>query len=236
MPSSPKVAILTAHGQPSAPEPAEIALAKLAQRVSLHLPSWRIKSATLAQPKLLEEVMEDGAVVYPFFMAKGWFTANVLPKRLDGFSYEMAAPFGLDPQLVTLAAASLQVELQKPTCTSDVLLAAHGSARGPKAAESTEAFADLLAATLPDATIRIGYIEQPPFLNVAARNLPKNSLCMPFFAQTGDHVRDDIPAALRDAKFHGTLLPALGAAPQVPALIARALETTRPSTRATNTR
>lgn len=225
MSSSPqeKRAILVAHGQPSAPEPAERSLAELAQKVSLQMPDWQIKSATLAMPGQLEHLMEDGTVIYPFFMTGGWFTNQVLPKRLHNFSYQMTPPFGLDPNLVPLAASYLKNQLCLRTGTPAILLAAHGSARSAKAAQATEAFANQLSGALPETPIHIGYIEQAPFVSAAARDLPANSLCLPFFAQSGHHVRDDIPAALAEADFRGSLLPVLGAHAQVPSLIAHTL-------------
>ncbi|CUH87167.1 hypothetical protein PH5382_01091 [Phaeobacter sp. CECT 5382] len=174
--------------------------------------------------------MEDGALVYPFFMARGWFTTAVLPKRLAGFSYRMAIPFGLDPHLPALAAQDIRGRIlangaRNLTTPPRLLLAAHGSARGPKAAEATEDFAAHLQKALPEVSVLVGYVEQAPFLSTAAQDLPENSLCLPFFAQTGDHVRDDIPSALATADFRGTTLPVLGANPNVPRLVAHALQT-----------
>lgn len=222
--SQKKRAILVAHGQPSAPEAAERSLAELAQKVSLQMPGWQIRSATLATPNQLERQMEDGTVIYPFFMTDGWFTTQVLPKRLCRFSYQITTPFGLDPDLVPLAAAYLNDQLRSQTGTPAILLAAHGSARGPKAAQATQAFANQLSNTLPHIPIHVGFIEQTPFISTAAKDLPANSLCLPFFAQSGHHVRDDIPAALAEASFRGSLLPVLGAHAQVPSLIARTLD------------
>lgn len=230
MTSSSKIAVLTAHGQPSAPELPERALAHLAEKVGALLPDWDLRSATLAQGDRLERVMVDDALVYPFFMARGWFTATVLPKRLAQFSYPMTTPFGLDPQLPVLAANDLRARISANrakglTTPPSVLLAAHGSARGPKAAEATESFVARLQVELPEVPLHIGYIEQEPFIATAAKDLPAHSYCLPFFAQAGDHVRDDIPGALEAAGFCGQTLPVLGANPHVPALIAHALQT-----------
>lgn len=221
-----KTAILTSHGQPSAPEPPERALAALAAEVAVHLPSWDIRSATLANPGRLDAVMADGAIIYPFFMARGWFTAKVLPERLSGRDYTMACPFGLDPSLPGLTAAALQ-DAQREAGWVDaplsVLLAAHGSARGPKAAEAAEAFATHLRALLPGAQISPAFVEQAPGIDTVARTLPRRTLCLPFFAQAGDHVREDIPEALNSAAFAGQVLPVVGALPGTPALIAKAI-------------
>lgn len=221
-----KTAIIVAHGQPSAPEPPEKALHDLAKAVSAELAEWQVRSATLASPGKLESVMEDGAVIYPFFMSRGWFTSKVLPDRLKGREYKMACPFGLDPTLPELAAKAVVHAQQTAGWSAEpihLLLAAHGSARGPKAAEAAEAFVARLADFLPKARIAPAYVEQAPGIEDTARSLPPRTLCLPFFAQNGDHVREDIPEALTAAGFTGQLMPVLGALPDTPGLIARAI-------------
>jgi sirohydrochlorin ferrochelatase len=224
----PRIAILTSHGQPSAPPPPEIHLAAVAAAVQDHLPDWEVRSATLSSKGFLEAAMrEDGAVIYPFFMARGWFTGKVLPGRLKGWRYRMATPFGLDPALPALTVAAIRSALHArgwQVAESEVLLAAHGSARGPKAAEAAEAFASTLRAQMPELRLTTGFVEETPFVAEAARNCGAQSLCLPFFAQTGAHVREDIPAALAEARFKGDLLPVLGALPGVAKLMADAIE------------
>ncbi|KIC22100.1 MULTISPECIES: CbiX/SirB N-terminal domain-containing protein [unclassified Leisingera] len=221
-----QTAVLTAHGQPSAPGPAEADLAATARGVAAHLPGWDVRSATLAAPGRLEQVIEDGAVVYPFFMSRGYFTSKVLPGRLQGRAYRMATPFGLDSGLPDLAASAVQQaasERHWPLDRLNLLLAAHGSARGPRAAEAAEDFAARLSPLLPGCSVSQGYIEQDPRLASAAASLPVRSICLPFFAQAGDHVKEDLPEALDAAGFGGTVLPVAGALPGAPALIAAAI-------------
>ncbi len=230
-----KTVVLVAHGQPSAPNPPERSLAQLAERVASFLPDWQVRSATLAQPDRLEQVMQPGALVYPFFMAEGWFTTQVLPQRIGAIDHRQLPPFGQDPTLPKLVATLVQqaraaqskpaasVPASVPAAPDCLLLAAHGSARGPKAAAATERFASALRPLLPELKVMTGYIEQEPYLADMASKLPQHGLCLPFFAQSGDHVKDDIPAALKSAKFDGTVLPALGTFPEVAHLIAQAI-------------
>ncbi|MFS4580393.1 sirohydrochlorin chelatase [Phaeobacter sp. C3_T13_0] len=225
------VAVITAHGQPSAPEPQEIALADLANSTAALLPGWEIRSATLAMPNRLEQVTPQGALIYPFFMARGWFTSSVLPRRLREHEVRLLPPFGLDPALPQLACDALSLACRERGWSLDttrILLAAHGSARGPKAAEAAEAFATDLRKRLPSTDLVTGYVEEEPRIATSARALetahpPQPSLCLPFFAQSGEHVRDDLPEALREANFSGETIPVLGALPDVPQLIANAL-------------
>ncbi|UWQ73256.1 CbiX/SirB N-terminal domain-containing protein [Leisingera sp. M658] len=226
-----RTAVITAHGQPSDPAPAEAALAGLAAEVATHLPDWDVRSATLATPGRLEREIAENAVVYPFFMSQGWFTAKVLPDRLKGRSYRMAPPFGLDAALPALAAQAVRqtvTDQSWPLAETHLLLAAHGSARGPKAAEAADHFAAHLRPLLPGCTLSPGYVEQSPRIETAATALSVRSICLPFFAQAGDHVKQDIPQALEAAGFKGILLPVAGALPGIPALIAEAIRAVAP--------
>ncbi|AUQ66016.1 CbiX/SirB N-terminal domain-containing protein [Phaeobacter inhibens] len=226
-------AIITAHGQPSDPAPQERALAELADAVASLMPEWDIRSATLAMSDRLEQVTPEGALIYPFFMANGWFTSSVLPRRLQGHNVHLLPPFGLDPSLPDLACDALALACAArgwSLSQTRILLAAHGSARGPKAAEAAETFAAAMRDRLPGTTLATGYVEEDPRIAETARVFEDTtpaqpSLCLPFFAQAGEHVRDDIPDALADAGFGGDTLPVLGALPQVPQLIANALNT-----------
>lgn len=229
-PSDPiRHALIVAHGQPSAPQQPEAALARLADAVAGHLPGWRLRSATLASPGRLEaeaDAMPPGTIVYPLFMARGYFVTRVLPSRLDARPHRMAPPLGLDPDLPQLAAGLLRMALDGRRADRQperLLLAAHGSARGRAAADAAEAFAAALRPRLAGIEIVTGYVEQAPRIDAAARDLGPQDICLPFFAQDGDHCRDDIPRALDAAGFAGLRLPPLGLAAGIPALIARAL-------------
>lgn len=222
------IALITSHGQPSAPEPPESALARLALQVQELLPDWQIRSATLSAPGRFEAELEDGAVVYPFFMARGWFTGQVLPRRIGATPHHLACPFGLDPALPALVATALKNEIAHRGWhdqSYDLLLAAHGSARGPKAAEAANDFTKALRPLVPQARITTGFVEQAPTVETAARPLTDRGLCLPFFAQPGDHSRTDIPQALKAAKFDGPTLKVTGDLPGVATLIANSIST-----------
>ncbi|WP_045391434.1 CbiX/SirB N-terminal domain-containing protein [Falsirhodobacter sp. alg1] len=215
-------ALIVAHGQPSDPEPAAAEIAALAARVQAHLPDWDVQSATLAeQDALARGVAGRTGVIYPLFMAEGWFTRVHLPERLaqsGGEGWRILPPFGSDPALIdlTLAVAAAQ---NRP-----ILLAAHGSFRSPVPAQ----IADDMAARIVAATgmpCRAGFIDQSPQIADIAQDMP-DAACLPFFAARGGHVIDDLPQALDAAGFAGPRLSPIGLDPAVPALIARALRQT----------
>jgi sirohydrochlorin ferrochelatase len=180
-------------------------------------------------PGALEAALSGLAapIVYPFFMAEGYFTGRALPARLrqTGARTRQTAPFGTDPALPALmaqtalaAAAAAGIDPAGAT----LLLAAHGSQVSATSKDSVHAMARALARQTTFRSVAVGLIEEPPFLAEAARGLGP-ALCLPFFALRAGHVVEDIPQALAEAGFAGPLLPPIGEHPEVPVLIARAL-------------
>ncbi|HEX9858577.1 MAG TPA: CbiX/SirB N-terminal domain-containing protein [Paracoccaceae bacterium] len=224
---SPPGALIVAHGSPADPLPQEAALAALAARVAALLPGWRVAGATLAAEGALAAALAKApqALIYPFFMAEGWFTRSTLPRRLGAAAARQLPAFGSDPALPDLMA---QVALEGAQAAglvparTTLLIAAHGSQVSRASATITRAVADDLAARGLFAAVRVGFVEEAPFLADAARGLHP-ALCLPFFALRAGHVETDVPEALAAAGFAGPLLPAIGEHPAVAGLIAAAL-------------
>ena len=218
--------LIVAHGQPSDPEPAAAELAALAGRVSEHLLGWAVASATLAEPDALaNRVAELGptGLVYPLFMAGGWFTKTHLPERLakaGGADWQVMEPFGLDPLVQDLAETI--VREAGLAAGGSLLLAAHGSFRSPAPSDVANAVAARIGAGLKLARSEAAFIDQEPRLS-DAHGFGEQAVCLPFFAARGGHVIDDLPAALEEAGFAERLLPALGLDPRVPKTIAKAI-------------
>ena len=227
---APKHALIVAHGQPSDPQPPEARLAALARDVESHLTGWSVRSATIAAPGALEAQVADmpkGGVIYPMFMSDGWFVSRVLPRRLGENGPPVLAPLGFDPTLPALAADIVQESLNENGWAENeatLLLAAHGSGRGDKAAKAARAFVEALQPLVPKLKITLGFIEEEPFVETAATGLGPKTICLPYFALEGDHCREDIPEALEKAGFQGIRLSPLGENDRIPKLIAEALK------------
>ncbi len=225
-------ALIISHGQPSDPAPAEAEIAALAARVQALMPDWHVASATLAtKGALAEQVARAGAggLAYPLFMADGWFTRDHLPQRLaeaGGADWHVLDPFGIDDGVqrltVTLAQEAAAARGLNPAETA-CLLAAHGSFRSPAPSRVANAMADRLKAEAGFARVEAAFIDQSPRIAEAAASFPNGALVLPFFAAKGGHVVDDLPQALAEAGFHGTVLEPVGLDPRVPGLIAAAL-------------
>ncbi|MDT8855583.1 CbiX/SirB N-terminal domain-containing protein [Paracoccaceae bacterium Fryx2] len=219
-------ALIVAHGAPADPAPQEAALQALARAVSAYLPGWQVQGATLAAPGALEAAAAElpGALIYPFFMAEGFFTRTTLPRRLAaaGAAEARQLPaFGSDAALPGLMLQAALAACDDPAATT-LLIAAHGSQVSRASAVITQMVVAGLAAQGRFRAVTAGFIEEAPLLADVAR-LSGPALCLPFFALRAGHVSDDVPEALAEAGFTGRLLPAIGEHAGVPALIAAAL-------------
>jgi sirohydrochlorin ferrochelatase len=223
-------AVLVAHGSPGDPLPQDQAMADLAARVSSLLPGWTIRGATLASPGSLQQALLglSSPMVFPFFMAEGFFTRDVLPRRLKaaaGAPRQLPA-FGSDPAIPALVAEAAMTGAGKAGLLPEetvLLLAAHGSQVSPASRLATIGLAQHLASSLPFRAVVTGFIEEQPFLADAARGLPL-ALCLPLFTLNAGHVVKDVPEALAEASFYGPVLPPIGQHFAVPRLIGAALE------------
>ena len=216
-------ALIVAHGQPSDPRPAGAALEALAAEVQALLPGWTVRAATLAEPGAIGRALagQGGGVVFPMFMAGGWFTKVQIPKRLaeagaEGWpdNWTLLEPFGCDP-----AVHDLCVTLAREAGAADLILAAHGSFKSSVPSDIAGHVADRIAAET-GARVRMGFIDQEPQLSTLTGF---GAVCLPFFAAGGGHVSDDIPQALAEAEFQGRILPPVGLDARVPGIIAAAL-------------
>jgi sirohydrochlorin ferrochelatase len=224
--------LIVTHGQPSAPEGPEVALAELAAEVGRHMPGDRLGSATLAGDGTLAHglaTLGPGVVVvYPLFMADGWFVSTHLPRRIarawDG-PVEILPPFGLDPAVADLSlAAALDGarDAGLEPARSHLLLAAHGSPSDPRPSAAARRVAVQIEAAGAFRGVGCGFVDESPFLNEAGR-VDAPALCLPFFAASNGHVNEDLPEALAESGFPGPILSPVGTRPEVPALIADAV-------------
>lgn len=220
--------IIVAHGQPSDPAPAAADLAGFAALVAAHLPGRWVGSATLAEPEALTQAIAQagpGGVVFPMFMAGGWFTRTHLPAKLraaGGLDWQVLEPFGCNPALHDLA---VQVVGQALVGQADaqVLIAAHGSFKTSVPSDIACHIAAKLKSALGLARCEAAFIDQAPQLS-QVQGFGAEAICLPFFAAQGGHVTDDIPAALATAGFQGRTLPPLGLHSKVPELVAEAIK------------
>jgi sirohydrochlorin ferrochelatase len=227
-------AVIVAHGQPSDPEPAEAALAAYAAEVNGMCGGVNVTSATLAAPSRLEHCLDnlpDDTVIYPLFMAKGWFVTSALPKRLGERELRILDPLGVDKALPAIAAEAIGSAIHTNTWSTDqcnLVLAAHGSGRSRNPSAVANQFAELVSERIKLKSIRVGFVEEAPSISEAAANSGQIALCLPFFACRGGHVLEDVPQELEQAGFQGEVMPVIGELPgvkrHISAVLAQAFE------------
>lgn len=228
MTQDPRSAVIVAHGSPSDPDPQERDLQALAAKVNAALPGWDIRGATLAAEGALDAaIAELGApLIYPYFMAQGYFTGRVLAPKSKALGLTQLRPFGVDPALADCAQAELRAVLAAHNWRAEdtgLLVAAHGSAVSRTSANSTYAMAATLHARMGFLRTRAGFIEEPPYVQDMARGLG-HAICLPFFALNAGHMLEDMPEALAAAEFTGARLPAMIEWASTPKLIADSLK------------
>ncbi|WP_435259889.1 sirohydrochlorin chelatase [Thioclava sp. FR2] len=226
-PDPKRKALIVSHGQPSDPLPAAAEMAAFAEGVASHLPDWQVASVTLAEEGALARALAEmgpGGVVFPMFMAGGWFTKVNLPRKLaeaGGADWRVHEAFGTLEEIQDLAVTI--VREAGGAEGGELLLAAHGSFRSPAPAAVACDVAAKIGAALGLARSEAAFIDQTPQIS-AATGFGPEAICLPFFAARGGHVVDDLPEALEEAGFKGRVLMPLGLDPRVPGLVAAALK------------
>jgi sirohydrochlorin ferrochelatase len=228
-----RVALIVAHGAPSAPDGPSRVMRALGASVTALLPGWTVRGATLAAPGAIAAALEESPemgrlLVYPHFMADGWFTTEELPRRLGACGaggFDILPAFGLDSAVLQLclrrAGEAILAGKYAPG-EAALLLAAHGSPADPRPAAAAGAAVRFLARSGLFREVRAGFIDEAPFLADATR-IDGPAICLPFFAGRAGHVERDLPVALAEASFPGPVLAPIGADAAVPGVIAAAL-------------
>ena len=190
------------------------------------MPGREVTSATLAEPGALARAVAGRAtgLVYPMFMAGGWFTRVQVPARLaeagvtaGAGGWQVLEPFGCDP-----AVHDLCVTLAQETGALELVLAAHGSGRSSVPSDIAGHVARRIAVEAGVRRVAVGFIDQRPQLS-SLTGFGTGAVCLPFFAAKGGHVTDDLPQALAQAGFQGRILPAVGLDERVPGIVAAAI-------------
>lgn len=176
-------------------------------------------------------------LVYPFFMSDGYFTRTVVPQRIaaagNGMPWQLLAPLGLDPALAALIEHRALAEATAagwPPQRSRLLLVGHGSSKSDASARATRAAAAAVGKASKFAAVATAFLEEPPFLADALADDSDPTIVVGFLSGEGLHGRDDIPAAISQARSALRYAGPIGAAAGVDALIAAAISAAlRPS-------
>lgn len=204
--------ILVGHGDRGANPSRNEALAKHAQALTAeeqfhHVTHGVLKGTPSLETALLQALRTKPAalVIYPFFMAEGYFVKSVLPERIAdvdiGCPILICPPLGLNPRLPILiaqAACDASQQANIVTETARLLVVGHGSKIGPASAQSTRYVADAvrLSKIAPFAEIDVAFLEEEPFLEAQLTHSQRPTLVSGFFNGDGLHAGEDVPNAI----------------------------------------
>lgn len=228
--------VLAAHGDRAGALPNQSLLDRCAALRASGL-FRAVHAGVLKGEPLLEAALSDAAssgaaeiVLFPMFMAAGYFTETVLPARVAGAQIRVRcrqlAPLGLHPRLpglmlaeATACAARAGFRLEETA----LLVAGHGSQQGSASAEATRAVARRLGALGSFARADIGLLEEPPFLEDQLRAAAGPVVVAGFFSGDGLHAGEDVPAAIAASGARGVYAGAVGRLPSIADLISEAV-------------
>jgi sirohydrochlorin ferrochelatase len=169
-------------------------------------------------------------LVYPLFMAEGYFATTVLPDRIRAAGFESSTrilpPLGIDPGVVDLMRADALEASRKAGFApqaSRLLVVGHGSKFGPASAQATRVAADRIARGGIFASVATAFLEEPPFLRAELECVETPTIVAGFFYGDGMHAGDDVPAAIEETGARAVYAGPVGYSTGIPSLIASSL-------------
>lgn len=182
-----------------------------------------------ARPELL---------VYPLFLADGYFTQTLLPRQLQragafepGRVTELLPSLACDPALAELVLDRASVSANAhgwPAAAADLILFAHGSTNNAASREATERVAGAIAAKRAFARVRTAFLEEPPFLAQAVGATRAPVVVVGLFAGEGLHGGDAPQLVKALGRSSVAFAGNVGGFEALPAAIAAAIRRRRP--------
>ena len=178
--------------------------------------------------RLRRAVGQERPVVAPLFLSDGYPLRIAFPRSLGLTGLELAQcvhllpPLFAWPEVIEMLSAEIRRTAMSGSryfsdCT--VVLAAHGSSKGPGSARATAAVAAALARS--EVPARIGYLSEAPFLGETLKEITGPIVLVNLFVLPGEHACVDVPELA--AAYSGgpiTVTPPLAGNPAFAAMIA----------------
>lgn len=235
-PSTLAAAVIVAHGERGGAFSNAI-LKGHAEAATAELPEIAIAAGVLSGEPTLESALAAVAsqtagpiLIYPFFMAPGYFVNVKIPKRIAdvGLSERcrVLPPLGMAadiPAIIKTRALQAATELGAAATDSRLILVGHGSKVARASAEATDAVAACLRELGGFAHVATAFLEEAPFLENEVLADTRPTVVVGFFNGDGLHAAEDVPEAI--GKFDGaiTYTGPVGAFPEMTALIAQSI-------------
>lgn len=230
--------LIAAHGGRDAGGHSNEVIFALADNVAALLGDVRVGVGFIGGNPALDAAIELLAVpdiiVYPLFMADGYFGSTVLNRLLEGAgrmrqgSITILPPLGLDPALADLvvAEAASAVTLQGiPVDQVTLVLLAHGSRRSRSSASAAEQVTTKARAHRLFADVRVSFLDERPSLEKTVSEISGPVVVVGLFSGEGLHGGNDATRLMsqlgrKDAIYAGNV----GTFPGLEKLIATAVD------------
>lgn len=218
--------LLCAHGSPGS----GASLARRAAAIGRRGSFAEAAGALLYGEPRLEEVaarLRSGRVyVAPLFLSMGT-TFRALKARLadlpNAESFRLCPPLGAHPRLAAGILEAATSELRRNGWQDGevaLVLAAHGSRRGPASRQATLGLARQISDAGRLGRVACAFLEEPPALDEVVAGLPQRQVIVAgCFAEDGNHAREDVPDLIRRSGREALYLGPIGAASWSDALI-----------------
>jgi sirohydrochlorin cobaltochelatase len=173
-------------------------------------------------------------IVYPLFLADGYFTRIALPRLIDNTKHDdsmrmitVLPPLGLEPALAdVIADESVAAAHARGICQEEVtiVLLAHGSTKDRASRVAAEQLAERLRKRRRFRDMRVALLEEPPSLAEAVVDVRGPVVVVGLFAGEGMHGANDATRLVAQLMREDvTLIGPVGTFPGIAALIAAAL-------------
>lgn len=196
-----------------------------------------VASGVLNGTPTLEEALAEVAaspagqiLVYPFFMADGYFTNRVVPTRIAEAGLaarcRMLRPLGLDPglpELLLAEALATAAGAGFDPGKSRLLIVGHGSKGARASIRATEEVAARVAVKQRFLSVATAFLEEPAFLDDMLVGRRPPTVVVGFFSGDGLHASEDIPEAIAAMASNAVYTGAIGSKQGVDDLIVAAV-------------
>ena len=164
--------------------------------------------------------MGDTVRVVPLFLSAG-HTYSVLKSRLANLPrperFCLCPPLGAHRGLASGLLDAVCTAAGRrgwPESTLALVLAAHGSRRGPASREATESLARQIAETGRLGRVTCAFLEEPPTLDAVLAGIPETRIVVAgCFAEEGRHACRDVPELIARSERRALYLGPIAAAP-----------------------
>lgn len=169
-------------------------------------------------------------LVYPFFMADGYFSRQVVPRRIRAAGLDarcrVLQPLGLDPglpELILAEALATAAGAGLDPAASRLLLVGHGSKGARASIRATEEVAARVAIGGRFQSVETAFLEEPPFLDDMLVGRRPPTVVVGFFSGDGLHAAEDVPEAIAAMAANAVYTGAIGSKPGIDNLIVAAV-------------